>query len=86
LKEQLGMLGNPGCCLSRGYFRISERIKDADGDYFIVCYFYNREISQAWYTLDNGDKTFLHVLDKCLNLPWNEVVLAYKTPTVQVFP
>ena len=55
------MLGNPGCCLARGYFRISERVKDADGDHFVVCDFHYRAFPQARYPLDDGSlpDTFL---------------------------
>jgi hypothetical protein len=46
LKEHIGMLGDPICYLMCRRFRISERVKAVDSDYFVVSDLHQRVFSQ----------------------------------------
>jgi hypothetical protein len=68
------MLGVPILRQACRRFRISKLVKGADEDYVVVSGFHEREGSKSWHMVKEGDKAFLHTLDKFLSRPWKEVV------------
>src|SRR5947209_18122180 len=71
------MLGDPGHCLRRRRFCISEHLKAADGSHLVVSDFHQGVGSQSWHPAENGHQARLHLLDKLLHRAWYEIVLAY---------
>src|SRR6266700_3502080 len=74
LDEDVEMLGVPIVGQARRRLRIGKLVKGADEDDVVVSDFHKREGLKSWHTVEEGDKAFLHPLDKCLSRPWNEVV------------
>ena len=72
--EDVEMLGVPIIRQACRRFRISKLVKGADEGDIVVSGFHEREGPKSWYTVEEGDKAFLHTLDKFLSRPWNELV------------
>ena len=72
--EDVEMLGVPIIGQACRRFRISKLVERADEGNMVVSGFHEREGPKSWHTVEEGNKAFLHTLDKFLSRPWNELV------------
>src|SRR5512135_2935099 len=72
--EDVEMLAVPILSQARRRFRISKRVKGADERHIVCSGFQEREGAKSRHMVEEGDKAFLHTLDKFLPHPWDEFV------------
>ena len=74
MNEDVEMLGVPIIRQACRRFRISKLVEGTDEGYIVVSGFHEREGSKSRDMVKEGNKAFLHTLDKFLSRPRNEVV------------